>query len=202
MSTDFNFSRELTAHDLFGERLNRFGIREHVTSDTDERKRCLTDGRNYLWVYLTEDGLVGCLSRYGANAPRKILSAIAETFDTEIFSEYEPDYWGYDTQEEWDDAMKKIADPHREEFYVDICAYVKGGLNNIRPHTIGEIKAQIAKNLVEKDRALLEPQNKEKPLVEVEAIYDRDHAVCIQVGPEDVAFAQMLGTHEDDLPQA
>ena len=36
----------------------------------------------------------------------------------------------------------------------------------------------------------------------VEAIYDRDHAVKVKLGPEDVAFAQMLATHEDDLPQA
>ena len=37
---------------------------------------------------------------------------------------------------------------------------------------------------------------------EMEAIYDRDHAVFITLGPEDIALAKMLATHEDDLPQA
>ena len=35
---------------------------------------------------------------------KPILGAIAEAFSTDIFSEYEPQYWGYDTQEEWEAA--------------------------------------------------------------------------------------------------
>jgi hypothetical protein len=53
-----------------------------------------------------------------------------------------------------------------------------------------------------KARHNIERRIGEKLLIEMETIYDRDHAVFIQLGPEDVAFAQMLGTHEDDLPQA
>jgi hypothetical protein len=85
---------------------------------------------------------------------------------------------------------------------MNVCAYVGGEANIIAPGTIFEIKAQIAKKLVEKDPTFLRPENKERLLVEIEAIYDRDHAVKVKLGPEDVAFAQMLGTHEDDLPQA
>jgi hypothetical protein len=44
--------------------------------------------------------------------------------------------------------------------------------------------------------------NKDKLLAEVDAIYDRDHAVFVTLGPKDLALAEMLGTHEDDLPQA
>ena len=120
-----------------------------------KRSRCLTDGRNYLWVYLTEDGFVGCLSRYGANAPGKILAAISEAFETDVFSEYEPQYWGFDTQEEWDAALKKISDQARDQFYADVCAYIRGEPNDIKPGTIGEIKAKIAKTLVESEAALL-----------------------------------------------
>jgi len=96
--------------------------------------------------------------------------------------------------------MEKIADEHRNEFYVDLCAYVRGEPNNIRPGTIGEKQAKIAKELVENDPALMRPENKEKLLVEMEAV--RDHRVTIRLSPEEAAFAQMLGTHEDDLPQA
>jgi hypothetical protein len=187
---------------LFGGRLQKFGIREHVTPETKERSRCLTDGRNYLWVYLTEDLQVGCLSRYGANAPGKILNAIAEAFDTEIFSEYEPQYWGFDTQAEWDAAMEKLDDEYRQKFYADLCAYIRGEPNNIRPGTVGEIQAKIAKTLVEKDAAFLQPENKDKLVAEMEAIYKRDHAVVVTLSPEDIEMAKMLATHEDDLPRA
>jgi hypothetical protein len=190
------------AHDLFGGRLDTFGIREEVASDTSERKRCLTDGRNYLWVHLTEDGFVDSLVRYGANAPGKILAAISETFETDVFSEYEPQYWGFDTKEEWDNAWKKMNDHDRDRFYADVCAYVRGEPNDIKPGTIGEIEAKIAKTLVESHAALLQPENKDRLLAEIDAIYDRDHAVIITLGPEDIALAKMLATHEDDLPQA
>ena len=202
MSTDFILSRKVSANDLFGGRLATFGIQEHVSSDTSERNRCLTDARNYLWVYLTEDGFVCCLSRYGANAPGKILAAINEAFETDVFSEYEPQYWGFDTQEEWDAAEKKLADQHRDRFYADLCAYIRGEPNDIRPGTIGEIKAKIAKTLVESQAALLQPENKDRLLSEMEAIYDRDHALIITLSPEEIALAEMLATHEDDLPKA
>jgi hypothetical protein len=35
-------------------------------------------------------------------APGGILKAISEVFDTEIYSEHEPQFWGFDTEEEWE----------------------------------------------------------------------------------------------------
>ncbi len=67
----------------------------------------MTDGRNFLAVYLTEDGFVDFLTVYGVDAPGKILHAISEAFDTEIFSEHEPQFWLFNTQEEWDAASWK-----------------------------------------------------------------------------------------------
>ena len=145
MSTDFRLSEKVCACDLFGGQLERFGVREHVGADTSERSRCLTDGRNYLWVYIADDGFVSSLTRYGANPPKKILNAIAEVFEIEIFSEYEPQFWGFATQGEWDASMKELHDQYQQEFYADICAYVRGEPNNIRPGTIGQIKATIGK---------------------------------------------------------
>ena len=88
------------------------------------------------------------------------------------------------------------------QFYADVCAYIRGEPNDIRPGTIGEIKVKIAKTLVASDAALAEPENKDRLLTEMDAIYDRDHAVIITLGPEDLALVKMLATHEDDLPQA
>ena len=120
MSTCYILSKKVSTRDLLCGRVDTFGIREYASSGTSDGSRCLTDGRNYLWVYLTEDGFVGSLTRYGANAPGKILAAISEAFETDVFSEHEPQYWGFDTQEEWDAAWKKMNDQDRDQFYADL----------------------------------------------------------------------------------
>jgi hypothetical protein len=161
MSTAYRLEEKVSAHDLLCGRLATFGVREHVASDTSERRRCLTDGNNYLWVCLTEDGFVSTLTRYRGNAPGKILAAISEAFETDIFNEHEPEYWGFDTKEEWDVAWKKISDEHRDQFYANVCAYIRGEPNGINPHPVCETQAKIAKTLVEGHAALLQLENKD-----------------------------------------
>jgi hypothetical protein len=95
MSTYCMISKELTADRLFDGSLDiKFGVREEVLPDeTTETMRCLTDGLNYLWVAIdNETGLVDLLLRYGDNDPNKILNAITDVFDADIFSEYEPQF--------------------------------------------------------------------------------------------------------------
>lgn len=46
------------------------------------------------------------------------------------------------------------------------------------------------------------PVNKERLRNEIRSIYDEKHAVRVTLGPEDIAFAQMISTHEEDLPSA
>src|SRR5262249_33361506 len=178
MSTDYCLLEKVPACDLFDGRLEAFGVREHVKPDeTTERTRCLTDGRNYLWVYIDDDGFVGCLTRYLPNgAPGKILNALANAFDIDIVSEYEPQFWGFDTQEEWDACMERMSRESEERFHLELLKYLRGEPNDIRPGTIGMIKAEIAKKLVENDPALLSPINKDKLHTEVESSYERDHA--------------------------
>jgi hypothetical protein len=68
-------------------------------------------------VSIDDDGFVSGLTRYAPNGdPGKILNALANVFDTDIVSEYEPQYWGFDTQEEWDAAMERFtAENHMAE---------------------------------------------------------------------------------------
>jgi hypothetical protein len=200
MSIDYRLDKNVSASELFGAKLGKFGVREHIASDTSERSRCLTDGRNYLWVYLTESGTVGAVTCFGASVPGKILNAVAEAFETDIYSEYEPQFWGFDTQEEWDAAMKEMSDRHQDEFYADVCAYVRGEPNGIRAGTVGEIQANIGRDLAEQDATILD--DKERMLAAIDSIYERDHQVVVTLGPEDLALVRMLSTHEDDLPQA
>jgi hypothetical protein len=54
--------------------------------------------------------------------------------------------------------------------------------------------------LVKQDATIL--GDKDKLLAEIDAVYDGDHAVVATLGPKDQALAEMLSTHEDDLPKA
>ena len=59
MSTNYCLLRKVPACDLFDGRLEEFGVREHVNPETTtETSRLLTDGRNYLWVYIDDEGFV------------------------------------------------------------------------------------------------------------------------------------------------
>jgi hypothetical protein len=188
--------------DVFDGRLERFGVREFVGEDTSDSWRCLTDGHNYLWAHADSDGKLENIRRSGPTAPGRILGAIAESFETEIFSEYEPQYWGFATEEEWDQAWAEIDKKHEAEFHADIINFVKGEPNEIRPGTIGMIKAEIAKDITTKDPSLLSPEKKPELMAAIERVYDADHAVVVKLSERDIAAADMVATNEDDLPQA
>jgi hypothetical protein len=167
MSTDYRLSKNLKAQDLFDGRLDAFGIREEPGSN----RRCLTDGRNFLWAYMDWEGSVRRFSGYGPDGPGKIFDAIGDVFDIHIVGDHQPEYWGFGTQEEWDAAKKRASDEARNELYAYVCAYVRGEPIESSPDAIGEIKAKIAKGFVETDATLLHPENRDKLLAGIDAIY-------------------------------
>jgi hypothetical protein len=84
----------MLASELFDGRLKKFGCREH-RQGTD---RCVTDGRgNYLFVCIDDAGYA--VEFTTRTDPHLILTAITEAFDTQIFSEDEPRFWGFPTWE-------------------------------------------------------------------------------------------------------
>ena len=95
-------------------------------------------------------------------APGKILSAISDTFDTDIVSEHDPRYWGFDTHEEWDAVLEEEAKRHRDECYVEIMRSVRKEPNKIGSGTLDEIKAKIAIELVEERCELREEKHKDE----------------------------------------
>jgi hypothetical protein len=135
-------------------------------------------------------------------APSKILGAIADTFDVDIVSEYEPEFWGFSTKEEWDAAMGAIAKEEDERFHTELMKFLNGEPHDIRPGTIGMREAEIAKQLTEEDPALLLPANKSKLRDAIEVTYNQDHAVTVTLDLEDLALVKMMASHEDDLPKA
>jgi hypothetical protein len=127
MSDDFRLGRCIFARDLFDGRLATFGVHEWVAPDQapddgqdndlsvlltlqSAQKRTLTDGQgNYLWVWIDDDGAVEFFTRYGRNDTHAILGAVAEAFETEIFSEDESQFWGFQTNEELEGHIRGIS---------------------------------------------------------------------------------------------
>jgi hypothetical protein len=202
MSTDFRPLGPIRMADLFDGRLENVGVHQHHCEETTSNKKCLTDGRNFLWVYCNEEGLASTFTRYGLNAPRRILGAIADEFDVDIVSEYEPEFWGYETTEEWDAAWEAMAEKDKQDFYNEVVKFVRGESHDIRPGTIGMIQAEIAKQLIAECPELLAEHKRPDLIKAVNMIYDRDHEVIVKLSDKDLAFVRMAATHEDDLPQA
>ena len=136
MSTDFSLSKRIQASDLLEGRLERFGVRQKMNDETSEKTFCLTEGHNnFLWVYIDDEGFVSCLTRYMPNGnPDRILEAIADAFDVDIFSEYEPQFWGFDTQEEWDTWEAAAAKEDEDKFHADLVKYVKCAQRHLPGH--------------------------------------------------------------------
>ena len=170
MSTDYCPLRKVPACDLFDGRLEEFGVREHVKPEaTTEKSRLLTDGRNYLWVSIDDDGFVGRLTRYAPNgAPGKILNALANVFDTDIVTEYEPQFWGFDTQEEWKRAWKNVAEVRGG--FIELLKYLQS------PTTSGQNDQMISrdKNISRKNHRVSAVGKQSNPRNEIQSIYDRE----------------------------
>ena len=186
-------------NELFDGRLDAYEVREEIVDRTTATDRVLTDGNNYLWI-LGRGGNVDVLVRYGRNAPGKILGAIAEVFDTDIYSEHEPQYWGHDTEEAWDLAWKNLAEEDQRRFHADIVRYVAGESNGIKPGTVGAVQAEIAKGLVGADPGLVASERRTELMAAIEKTYSDRHAVVVELTDEDRALARLIATHEDDLP--
>ena len=130
------------------------------------------------------------------------MNAIGQVFETYIASEYEAKYWGFDTEEEWEAFQEKLSKEARDEFYVDLMKFLRNEPHDIAPGTNGMTMAEIGKALVEKDSSLVKSENKEKLLAKVDEVFLGEHVTRVELTPEDVALAEMIATHEDDLPQA
>jgi|HubBroStandDraft_6_1064221.scaffolds.fasta_scaffold435849_1 hypothetical protein len=200
MSTGYCFFAEIRIEELLDGRLERFGIREHINDETSDNRKCLTDGRNFFWINVDDEGLVRGGTRYAGNSARGIVEDIAEAFQTEFASEHNPRYWGYDTEEEGEAAQLAIAKKHDDEFYVSLLKFVAGEPNQIVPGTIGEIMAQIAKQLISADPQLAFSDKRDELMETVDTNYYRDYESAEQ-GPELEAFFKLV-TRKRDLSPA
>ena len=193
MSTQYGLRKRIKADELFGvrEEVRPEGAADPYPAYMKVKEiRYLTDGRNSMGVAVYENGDVWLNLRNLWCAPEKeLFHAIADAFDTDIVTEHEPEYWGFNTQEEWDAHEKRLYEEHQRKFYAELLKHLRDEQSNIRPETIGMKNVEIAKALVEKDPSLMEPENREKLMDEIAAVYDRDYAVKVTLTPEEVGDA-------------
>ena len=177
MSTDFRPLGRLAATDLLDGRLTAYGITEHWNS---EGQLCLYDSMNYVHVHVDEEGVVRWFARYAGNNGSYILASISEVFGLRIVSEYEPEYWGFETQAEWDAADEALSREYEDRFYADVIRYAKGEDNEIGLGTVAHIKAEIAKTLIAEEPNLSEPTMRAALMAQVKERYDQEHTVEVK----------------------
>ena len=127
---------------------------------------------------------------------------MAEEFEIEWVSEHDHRYWGFATEKEWNDYWDEENKKDEDIFYSDLLHYVQDEPNDIRPGTIGMIKAKIAKALVEGEPGLAAPEKRDALLGAIRAIYDWDHALIVRLTEQDLAAAHLMAARTDDLPKA
>ena len=88
----------------------------------------------------------------------------------------------------WQIDDRKIAcqgwdriDQDEDNFYNEVVKFVRGEGHDIRPGTIGMIMAEIAKRLVAESPDLLAEDKRPDLIKAVNMIYDRDHAVVVNL---------------------
>ncbi len=101
MSIDYIPAARIAFSDLFDGRFKKYGIR----CATKKGEGYLFDRRGSVTVYHERNWVVSFTS-YGFSNPVKILLAIQNEFQTKLFSENEPQYWSFDTVDEWKNSKE------------------------------------------------------------------------------------------------
>jgi hypothetical protein len=94
MSIDFWTKPRLQIEDLFDGRLEKWGIFEPTGGKFSPDVRCLADGKDYVRVFSRNKGLDLVITSYGFGEPYRILKAMSEAFDVDIWLELDlqPDH--------------------------------------------------------------------------------------------------------------
>ncbi|MCX7310243.1 MAG: hypothetical protein NTV56_00590 [Alphaproteobacteria bacterium] len=204
MSTNCRPLSKIPFVQLFDGRLEKYGVRERISADTTKNKnrRDLVGRDGVLAVYREEDGGCSFTRLCFTPVPWAVLDALDKEFKIEIVTEHQPQYWGFDTEEEWEAFNKKTSKEHEDEFYADLLNYLNGRPHKISRGTVGMQRAKIAKKIVKRDPELLQPKNRTALMQAVIAIYERDHAVIVRLTDQDIASVKMMAARTDDLPKA
>jgi hypothetical protein len=151
MSTDYYPLTPIRMADLLSGRLNHKGVHEELCEGTTPNEKCLTDGRNFVWVSCSGRELVTSFTSRGD--PEHILQAIHQEFGVRILREDE--YWHHQPTEECLDAWDEMAEKIDHELHQELVKFVRGEDHDIKPGSMWMVKAEIAKRLTANSPDLL-----------------------------------------------
>jgi len=202
MSTYYRPLNDIPYDNLFDGRLEKHDVRGEVRSNTTTERRYLLGRDGVLIAFRERDGNGSSFSRPSFGPmPWTVFDAIAVEFEAELVSEHDHRYWGFNTADEWDAFNDKLAKEDEDNFYNNVLHYVLGESNDLLPGTIGMIRANIAKALVEGNPSLTEPVNRDALLQGIEKVYLEKHAVSVRLTDHDLAAAEMLMVRTENLPK-
>jgi hypothetical protein len=202
MSTDYRPIPPIPFTELFDGRLDKYGVREKAHADSTLRKRYLLGSDGVLEAYQNDDGTSSFSRRSFTPVPWTVIDALTEEFKIELVSEHDHRYWGFANEKDWTDWQAQLAKEDEDNFYKNLCHYLRGEPNDLRPGTIGMLKAEIAKDLVATDESLMAPSNRHLLLEAVKVIYDRDHTIRVTLTKQDLAAVELMVARTNKLPQA
>ena len=110
----------------------------------------------------------------------------------------------FDTQEESDLALEKIAAEDEAEFHAEIIKYAKGEPSDLGPGAVGKTMANIAKKLIAKNPGLASLEKWAELDEAICEVYHTEHAVLVKLldpGFAATDIAEMVITFKADLPQ-
>ena len=87
MSTDFWTKPRLRIEELFDGRLEKWGVFEPTGRNVFSDERCLADGEDYVLAFSCNKGLISVITSDVFGNPYRILKAISEAFDVDIWLE-------------------------------------------------------------------------------------------------------------------
>jgi hypothetical protein len=170
MSTDYKLEKEITLKELFDGRLESHGVREYeVEGRSSDQFGVLTDGTNRLAVYA--DGVVKIIKRCGTNNENRILNAIAKEFETEIYSEFSGQFWGYESDEEWEAAEIQSDEYCMKKQYRRLMAIISVWKDGSYEAKSTIEKAEIANDLITQTPRLASPDCMHELMDEIENHY-------------------------------
>lgn len=112
MTVDYKPEKAITMEKLFNGRLEAYGVHE----DKDEgassyQYGVLTDGTSCVEIYA--HFTVHLIRSCGTNNEEHILSAIASEFETKIYAECSPQFWGLEGDQGWG-TVDRFIKVHRD----------------------------------------------------------------------------------------
>src|SRR5262249_44724502 len=109
MSTDYAPIPDISFDRLFDGRLEKYGVEEKILGNSTLVTRYLVGWDGFLQVHRLDNGT--CTFTRRGCVPWSIFDAIAEEFNVELVSETDHRFWGFATEEEWDNWHKQL---HKE----------------------------------------------------------------------------------------